>query len=219
MLKLLVISLALLELVQSHKTLVIGHRGASGYIPEHTLEAKVAAMLMGADYIEQDVVLTKDDIPIVTHDIYLDDVSDVAQKFPTRFRTVDGQKRFFVIDFTLAEIKALKVTERFHYNDNSAYFASRFPVWQSTFEVHTLEEEIQLIKGFQRSYNGIHKLENGAWKNRTFGIYVELKRPDFHISENKKHFSKTVLDIVNKYYDDSQDSQVFIQCFDPNELK
>ena len=69
-----------------NKKIVIAHRGASGYLPEHTLEAKSMAYAMNADFIEQDLVLSKDDVPIVIHDIYLDDVTNVAQKFSERKR-------------------------------------------------------------------------------------------------------------------------------------
>lgn len=90
------------------KPLVIAHRGASGYLPEHTLEAKALAYAMKPDYIEQDVVMTKDDQLVVLHDHYLDRVTDVAERFPHRARE-DG--RYYAIDFTLAEIKSLRVTE------------------------------------------------------------------------------------------------------------
>ncbi len=66
------------------RPMIIAHRGASGYLPEHTLEAKAMAYAMGADYIEQDVVLTRDDVPIVVHDIILDTVTNVAEVFPDR---------------------------------------------------------------------------------------------------------------------------------------
>lgn len=68
------------------KPLVIAHRGASGYLPEHTLEAKALAYAMKPDYIEQDVVMTKDDRLVVLHDHYLDRVTDVASRFPDRAR-------------------------------------------------------------------------------------------------------------------------------------
>ena len=64
------------------KPLVIAHRGASGYLPEHTIAAKAYAHALGVDYIEQDLVLSKDDVPIVIHDIYVDTVTDVAKQFP-----------------------------------------------------------------------------------------------------------------------------------------
>ena len=66
--------------------IVIAHRGASGYLPEHTMESKAMAHAMNADYIEQDIVLSKDDVPIVIHDIYLEEVTDVALVYPERSR-------------------------------------------------------------------------------------------------------------------------------------
>ncbi|MCT7144116.1 glycerophosphodiester phosphodiesterase family protein, partial [Salmonella enterica] len=87
---------------------VIAHRGASGYLPEHTLPAKAMAYAQGADYLEQDLVMTKDDHLVVLHDHYLDRVTDVADRFPDRARK-DG--RYYAIDFTLDEIKSLKFTD------------------------------------------------------------------------------------------------------------
>jgi len=78
--------------------IVIAHRGASGYLPEHTLEAKALAYGLSTDYLEQDLVMTKDDQLIVLHDHYLDRVTDAAEKFPRRARA-DG--RWYAIDFTL----------------------------------------------------------------------------------------------------------------------
>ena len=91
---------------EKSKKIVIAHRGASGYLPEHTMEAKAMAYAMNPDYIEQDLVLSKDDVPIVIHDIYLDDVTNVAKKFSSKKRE-DG--RFYVIDFTFNELKKLIV--------------------------------------------------------------------------------------------------------------
>lgn len=141
----LVIILALFGLASSRQ-LIIAHRGASGYLPEHTHEAKVASFIMGADFLEQDIVLTKDNVPIVSHDIYLDEVTNVADVFPDRKRASDS--RYYVIDFTFAEIKTLKVSERFHHENRSEpFFPNRFPSWQSEFSVPSLEDEIELIKG------------------------------------------------------------------------
>ncbi len=67
-------------------TLIIAHRGASAYLPEHSLAAKAVAHAMGADFLEQDVVLSADGVPIVLHDIYLEPTTDVAQRFPDRSR-------------------------------------------------------------------------------------------------------------------------------------
>jgi len=82
--------------IKSEKV-VIAHRGASGYLPEHTLPAKAMAYGMNVDFIEQDIVLSKDNVPVVIHDIHLETVTDVAIKFPDRSR---ADKIFYVIDFT-----------------------------------------------------------------------------------------------------------------------
>ena len=79
--------------------IVIAHRGASGYLPEHTLPAKALAYAQGADFLEQDIVLSKDDVPVVLHDTQIDTVTDVATRFPDRKRP-DG--RYYALDFTLA---------------------------------------------------------------------------------------------------------------------
>ena len=89
---------ATLSIQAQSQKVVIAHRGASGYLPEHTLQAKAMAFAMGADYIEQDVVMTSDDHLIVLHDITLDRTTDVAERFPERVRD-DG--RYYAIDFTL----------------------------------------------------------------------------------------------------------------------
>ena len=89
--------------------LVIAHRGASGYLPEHTLEAKAYAHALGVDYLEQDVVLTRDGVPVVLHDTWLEQVTDVADLFPGRQRQ-DG--RHYAIDFSLEELGRLSACER-----------------------------------------------------------------------------------------------------------
>ena len=114
---------------------VIAHRGASGYLPEHTLPAKALAFGQGADFLEQDVVLTKDDQPIVMHDIHLDTVSDVAKKFPGRNRA-DG--RYYAIDFTLAEVRTLQAQERIDLKSGTPVFAGRFPAQGSDFRIPSL---------------------------------------------------------------------------------
>ena len=112
------------------KITVVAHRGASGYLPEHTLASKAMAHAMNADYIEQDIVLSKDDIPIVIHDILLDDVTNVLEKYPNRKRE-DG--KYYVIDFTFEELKKLEVTERFDSKtglQKDSKRVSLFPGWR-----------------------------------------------------------------------------------------
>ncbi|MBY8073953.1 glycerophosphodiester phosphodiesterase [Vibrio fluvialis] len=205
-----ILTLSLLALACSASVsanpLVIAHRGASGYLPEHTLEAKALAYGMKPDYIEQDVVMTKDDQLVVLHDHYLDRVTDVAERFPGRARA-DG--RYYAIDFTLAEIKSLRVTEGFNIDDKGnkvAGFPDRFPMWKSTFTVPTFAEEIELIQGLNKSLG------------YDIGIYPEIKAPWFHRHEGKD-ISKAVLNVLNQYGYDSKEDKVYLQCFDANELK
>ena len=134
----------------SNEKIVIAHRGASGYLPEHTLPAKAMAYAQGADYLEQDLVMTKDDHLVVLHDHYLDRVTDVADRFPDRARK-DG--RYYAIDFTLDEIKSLKFTEGFDIENGKKVqtYPGRFPMGKSDFRVHTFEEEIEFVQGLNHS--------------------------------------------------------------------
>ena len=145
--------------------IVIAHRGASGYLPEHTLVSIALAHGMGAHYIEQDIVLSKDDQPIVLHDISLQAVTNVADIFPGRART-DG--KYYAIDFDLAEIKRLKVIERIDVEKNTVIYPTRFPSYQSAFQIPTLSEEIELIQGLNHS------------TGKSVGLYVEIKEPEWH---------------------------------------
>ncbi|MEY4941272.1 MAG: Glycerophosphoryl diester phosphodiesterase precursor [Verrucomicrobiota bacterium] len=182
---------------------VIAHRGASGYLPEHTREAKVMAYAMGADFLEQDLVLTKDDVPIVLHDIHLDAVTDVVRKFPER-RRADG--RIYALDLTLAEVKQLRVTERFDLKTGKPVYPKRFPGEKAAFELSTLEEELQLIRGLNRS------------TGRSVGIYPELKQPKWHRDQGRD-ISKVVLPILARYGYETKAALCFLQCFELAELK
>lgn len=183
--------------------LVIAHRGASGVLPEHTLEAVAFAYAQGADYIEQDVVLTKDGVPVVLHDIHLDSVTDVADVFPHKARS-DG--RFYAIDFQLTEIRQLRVSERFDPENGERIFSNRFPAGKGIFRVPTLAEELDLIQGLNTT------------TGRNVGIYPEIKSPAFHRSEGQD-ISSVALAVLNKYGYDSRDDPCFVQCFDASETR
>lgn len=185
------------------KVIVIAHRGASGYLPEHTLEAKTLAHGMGADYIEQDLVLTKDNQPVVLHDIHLDTVTDVADVFPDRKRD-DG--RYYAIDFTLAEVKQLRVHERIDLKTGKAVFPGRFPLGKNEFRVPTLAEEIELIQGLNKS------------TGRRVGIYPEIKKPAWHRQEGKD-ISRIVLATLKQFGYRGKDDLCYLQCFDPKETR
>jgi glycerophosphoryl diester phosphodiesterase len=183
--------------------IVIAHRGASGYLPEHTLESKAMAYAMRPDFIEQDLVLSKDNVPIVIHDIYLDDVTNVSEAFPKRKRE-DG--RFYVIDFSFEELKELEVRERFDPKTKKVIYKGRFPYGKSTFKLHSLQDEMELIQGLNKS------------TGNDIGIYPEIKDPKFHLN-NGKDISKIVLQILNDYGYKTKADNCVLQCFDPIELK
>lgn len=191
--------------IAGSKKIVIAHRGASGYLPEHSLAAKAMAYAMDVDYIEQDLVMTKDDRIVVLHDHYLDRVTNVSEVYPNRKRK-DG--RYYVIDFTLDEIKQLEMTEGFETKDGKqiANFPQRFPIWKSSFRVNTFEEEIEMIHGLNKSMN------------KSIGIYPEIKSPWFHRHEGKD-ISKEVLHILKRYGYVTKNDLIYLQCFDPNETR
>tara|TARA_R110002073_G_scaffold279026_1_gene442904 strand:- start:147783 stop:148739 length:957 start_codon:yes stop_codon:yes gene_type:complete len=188
---------------KSVNKIVIAHRGASGYLPEHTLASKAMAYAMNPDFLEQDLVLSKDDVPIVIHDIHLETVTDVAQKFTDRKR-VDG--RYYVIDFTFDELKQLNVSERFNPTTGNAIYKTRFPLGKSSFKLHSLEEEIELIQGLNKS------------TGNAIGIYPEIKDPKFH-NEEGKDISRIVLNILKEYGYLTKKDKCILQCFDAMELK
>ncbi|MDB4252156.1 glycerophosphodiester phosphodiesterase [Flavobacteriaceae bacterium] len=191
------------DIKSTKKITVVAHRGASGYLPEHTLASKVMAYAMQVDYIEQDVVLSKDDVPIVIHDILLDDVTNVLEKFPNRKRE-DG--RYYVIDFTFKEIKTLAVTERFDSETGLQIYPNRFPKGTSSFRLHSLQDEIELIQGLNKS------------TGKNIGIYPEIKKPEFH-HENGKDISKIVLNILSDYGYKTKNDKCIVQSFDAVELE
>lgn len=188
------------------RPIVIAHRGASGYLPEHTLAAKAMAHAMRADYIEQDVVMSRDGVPVVLHDIYLDSTTDVAQQFPGRSRK---NGRFYAIDFDLVEIRQLSVHERSQ-RDNSgterAVYPGRFPLGPGLFRVPTLAEEIELIAGLDHSCD------------RRTGLYIELKAPNWHRQQGQD-MVPALLDVLHQTGYDKRPQRVFLQCFDERTLR
>ena len=131
---------------------VIAHRGASGYLPEHTLPAYALGYGQGAGWIEPDVVLTADGVAIALHDITLDRTTDVTKRYPERARE-DGQ--YYAADFTFAELERLRVVES---------RPGRFP--HATFGVPRLTDVLDLVDGLNRT------------TGRRAGVYPELKSPD-----------------------------------------
>ncbi|WP_294263242.1 glycerophosphodiester phosphodiesterase [uncultured Sphingomonas sp.] len=190
----------------SDRPIVIAHRGASGERPEHTLASYERAIEVGADFIEPDLVLTKDDVFVARHENDITDTTDVAAhpEFAGRrtVKTIDGERHdgWFTEDFTLAELKTLRAKERLPQlrPQNTAY--------DGKFEVPTLAEIIELAK--RRSK------ETG----RTIGIYPETKHPTYFASIGKP-MERRLVDQLHAAGWDSATAPVFIQSFEVNNLK
>ncbi|MEM8561835.1 MAG: glycerophosphodiester phosphodiesterase [Pseudomonadota bacterium] len=188
------------------RPIVIAHRGASAYLPEHTLAAKAVAHAMGADFLEQDIVLSRDNIPIVLHDVYLETTTDVAHRFPDRARP-DG--RFYAMDFDFHEMRTLKVHERSTMSTadtRDAVYPSRFPVTSNLFGIASLEDELDLIEGLNQS------------RRQHAGIYLEFKAPNLH-REQGLDIVASVMDVLSRKGWAQRTEQVYLQCFDPPTLQ
>ena len=187
--------------------LVIAHRGASGERPEHTIESYRLAIEEGADYIEPDLVVTGDGALIARHENEIGGTTDVAQhpEFATRRRTqvIDGETMtgWFTEDFTLAEIRTLRARERLPElrPQNRAYDG------QCT--IPTFDEIMQLAIDANRQRG-----------DRMIGVYPETKHPA-HFAAIGLPFEQGVLDTLQRYGYGADDSPVFIQSFDPRNLR
>ncbi len=178
---------------------VAGHRGSSGYLPEHTLACMAYAYAAGADYIEQDVVMTRDGVLVVLHDHTLETTTDVARKFPGRQRP-DGS--YYAVDFTWEEIRSLVVTERFRPETGLAVFPGRFPVDSGIeFRVPSLREALELLAGLNRS-TGQYRMP-----------YVEVKEPAAFEREGRPIMQATI-DMLTEFGWNGPQSGAILQCFD-----
>lgn len=156
---------------------------------------------MGADYLEQDIVATSDNELVVLHDIHLDRVTDVAERYPKRYRS-DG--RFYVRDFTLEEVRSLKVHERSN-ADGTPVYSGRYQADGEEFHVHTFAEELDFVA----------KLQGNA--GRPVGIYSEIKRPCWH-KEEGVDIAPLLLKVMAEFGYESHSDRVYLQCFDAQEL-
>lgn len=189
------------QLSEKNKPLVIAHRGASGLMPEHTLEGYTLAIEQGADFIEPDLVLTKDRYFIVRHENELSDTTDVAKKFPQRkvTKVIDGVSTtgWFAEDFTLEEIKTLRAVQRLPFRSHE---------YDGKFQIPTYEEVLTL------------QHEQSEKHQRKIGIYPELKHPTYMESigfrpvEDFAAMTKRILGESPKY-------PIFVQCFEIEPLE
>ncbi len=184
--------------------IIIGHRGASGYLPEHTLQSYQLAISQGAHYIEPDLVLTKDGVLIARHEPMLGSTTDVASKFGAdrkSTRMVDGESKtdYFASDFTLAEIKMLRAVQTRAGRDKS---------FDGLYEIPTLAEIISLAQA--------QSLATG----RTVGIYPEVKHSTFHAALfGANAFEDKLVAQLHAAYGNTSTAPVFIQSFETANLK
>lgn len=185
------------------KPLVIGHRGASGYLPEHTLESYKRAVELGADFIEPDLVATKDGVLIARHEPNITGTTDVSTRAEFAGRKtkkmVDGveEEGWFASDFTLAEIKTLRAIQPMAERDQS---------YNGKYQIPTLQEVLDLAKS------------EGAKAGRTVGVYPETKHPTYHVNLGLK-LEDRLLDVLAQYGYTSKTSPVIVQSFEVSNLK
>src|SRR5215210_5472754 len=185
------------------KPLVIGHRGAPGYLPDHTLQGYRLAIKLGADYVEPDLVATKDGVLIARHEPEISTTTDVADhpEFANRktTKTLDGvpTEGWFASDFTLAEIKTLRAKQP---------RAKRPTQFDGRFKIPTLQEVINLVKRESRR------------RHRKIGIYPETKHPTFHKSLGLP-LERRLVRVLKRNGLNKRRSRVFIQSFEQSNLK
>jgi glycerophosphoryl diester phosphodiesterase len=196
---------------RENSPLVIGHRGASGFVPEHTLQSYRLAIKLGADYVEPDLVATKDGVLIARHEPFIGDenpdtldstnVADHSE-FDSRLTTkvLDGVSTtgYFASDFTLAEIKTLGAKQT---------RGGRPTEFDGQFKVPTLQEVIDLVKRESRK------------RGRKIGIYPETKHPTFHKTIVGLPLEARLVKVLKKNGLNSRNSRVFIQSFEQSNLK
>ncbi|CAH2099841.1 unnamed protein product [Euphydryas editha] len=188
------------------KPVVVAHRGASGYVPEHTLGAYALAITMGGDYVEPDLVMTSDGHLISRHENELSHTCDVATRleFADRYSTknVSGRivKGWFSEDFTLAEIKTLRAVEPLPLiRPGNARL-------DKAYEIPTFQEIIDLVKALEVS------------ENRTIGIYPELKN-GLYFQRLGLAMEEKVVEIFHKNGYIGKNAPVYIQSFEVSNLK
>ncbi|CAM3826090.1 MULTISPECIES: glycerophosphodiester phosphodiesterase [Flavobacterium] len=183
--------------------LIVAHRGASGYLPEHTIASYTKAIELGADFIEPDLVMTSDGVLVVRHEPMLSGTTNVADvlAFASKKTTkdIDGAmvEDWFVSDFTLAEIKQLKAKQA---------FSERSQQFNNLYEIPTFAEVIALAK------------EKSAQLGRTIGIYPETKHPAYHEALNLKISDKLLEELTAAGWN-NESSPVYVQSFEVSNLQ
>ena len=181
--------------------LVIAHRGASGYRPEHTLEAYKLAIEMGVSVIEPDLVATRDGVLVARHEHTLSDTTNVAEmaEFADRrvTKTIGGREitDWFTEDFTLAELKTLRAVQA---------FPGRSKVFDGLYQVPTFDEILDLAKS------------RVTVASKPVCVYPEAKGAAYHAAHGFPDFGERILATLEKHGMATKGSPVFIQSFEPD---
>lgn len=187
------------------RPLVIAHRGASGALPEHTLEGYLRALNDGADCIEPDLVMTRDGVLVDRHDTWLSTTTNIASKpeFANRKRKssdpeASDREDWWVADFTLAELKTLRAIQPFR---------GRSKTYDNLYAIPTFDEVLELAKA------------NHTVRDTPVCVYPEAKSPAYHEAMGHKDMAEKILASLRKYGLDAKGSPVFIQSFEPPFVK
>jgi glycerophosphoryl diester phosphodiesterase len=187
--------------IPSDRPLVIAHRGASGHRPEHTVAAYTLAVEMGADFIEPDLVSTKDGVLVARHENDIGGTTDVAEKFPDRKarKVIDGDTLtgWFTEDFTLAELRTLRAKERLPFRSHA---------YDGRYAIPTFDEVLALADSLGRA------------RGRVVGVYPETKHPTYHRAIGLPLEEKLLAALQARGLDD-RNAPVFIQSFEDGNLR
>ena len=183
------------------RPLVIAHRGASCYRPEHTLAAYALAIEMGADFIEPDLVSTGDGVLVARHENEIGATTDVAARYPARktSKVIDGERvtGWFTEDFTWAELRTLRAKERLSFRSHA---------YDGQFAIPTFDDVLALADSA------------GRRRGRPVGVYPETKHPTYFRGIGLP-LEATLLDALTAHGLNRRDAPVFIQSFEAGNLK
>jgi glycerophosphoryl diester phosphodiesterase len=194
---------------------VIAHRGASGYVPEHTLAGYFIAIQQGTDYVEPDLVITQDGALVARHENEIGGTTDVAAhpEFAARktTKTIDGEAvtGWFTEDFTLAELKTLRARERLPELRNTR--------WDSVFEIPTFEEVLDLVAAADAQRAANARAQRLPPPPR-IGIYPETKHPSYFAGLGL-HFDERMLEALTRHGYMRRTDPICLQSFEVANLK
>jgi glycerophosphoryl diester phosphodiesterase len=203
--------------VKNGRPFVIAHRGASGYVPEHTLPGYFLAIQQGADYVEPDLVITRDGALVARHENEIGGTTDVASRpqFASRRTTkvIDGKSSsgWFTEDFTLAELKTLRARERLPElrKANTRY--------DGAFEIPTFDEVLDLVTAADAQRAAAAR-EAGLPRPPRIGVYPETKHPSYFAALGL-HFDERMLESLRRHGYTRRDDPVCLQSFEVANLK